>query len=111
MSAFEEVVYEGYGPGGVAVLVQAVTDNRNRTVAEVRNVFARSGGSLGESGSHDPHFVPQLEVIPPGAKAGPSEARPYYTNRQVLNAAAGNWTLRVSRLDSNDSESPHRRFH
>ena len=46
----EEMVYEGYGPGGVAILLQAMTDNRNRTVSEVRNTFARSGGSLGESG-------------------------------------------------------------
>ena len=47
----EEVSYEGYGPGGVAILVEAVTDNRNRTVAEVRNVFTRHGGNLGENGS------------------------------------------------------------
>jgi hypothetical protein len=59
--------------------------------------------SLGETGNHDQHFVPQLEVIPPGAIAGQSEARPYYTNRQVVKAAAGKWTLRVSRLDSNDT--------
>jgi len=48
---FEEVVYEGYGPHGTAVIVEAATDNRNRTVAEVRNVFTRAGGSLGETGS------------------------------------------------------------
>ncbi len=47
---YEEVTYEGYGPGGVAVLVQCLTDNRNRTVAELRVVFSRNGGSLGESG-------------------------------------------------------------
>jgi YebC/PmpR family DNA-binding regulatory protein len=47
----EEVTYEGYGPGGVAIFVEAVTDNRNRTVAEVRNVFNRNGGNLGENGS------------------------------------------------------------
>jgi YebC/PmpR family DNA-binding regulatory protein len=46
----DEVIYEGYGPGGGAILLQAVTDNRNRTVAEVRSVFNKSGGSLGESG-------------------------------------------------------------
>jgi YebC/PmpR family DNA-binding regulatory protein len=46
-----EVTYEGYGPAGSALLVEAATDNRNRTVAEVRNVFARSGGSMGEAGS------------------------------------------------------------
>jgi YebC/PmpR family DNA-binding regulatory protein len=48
---YEEVVYEGYGPGGVAIYVQTLTDNRNRTAQEVRYVFNRNGGSLGESGS------------------------------------------------------------
>jgi YebC/PmpR family DNA-binding regulatory protein len=49
--AWEDVVYEGYGPGGVAMLVEAVTDNRNRTGSEVRHLFAKHGGSLGEPGS------------------------------------------------------------
>ncbi len=48
---FEEIRYEGYGPGGVAVIVEALTDNRNRTAAEVRAAFTRSGGALGETGS------------------------------------------------------------
>ncbi|MBP8933552.1 MAG: YebC/PmpR family DNA-binding transcriptional regulator [Candidatus Atribacteria bacterium] len=47
----EEVTYEGYGPGGVAVLVDATTDNRNRTTAEVRHLFSKLGGNLGENGS------------------------------------------------------------
>jgi YebC/PmpR family DNA-binding regulatory protein len=47
----DEVVYEGYGPGGVAVYVETLTDNRNRTVSELRNVFSRNGGNLGENGS------------------------------------------------------------
>ncbi|HSF19837.1 MAG TPA: YebC/PmpR family DNA-binding transcriptional regulator [Vicinamibacteria bacterium] len=47
----EEVQYEGYGPGGVAVLIEATTDNRNRTVGEVRHLFSKYGGNLGESGS------------------------------------------------------------
>ena len=51
VDALEDVVYEGYGPGGVALLVEAVTDNRNRTGSEVRHIFARQGGSLGEPGS------------------------------------------------------------
>ncbi|MFQ5958159.1 MAG: YebC/PmpR family DNA-binding transcriptional regulator [Alphaproteobacteria bacterium] len=50
-ASFEEIRYEGYGPGGVAVIVEALTDNRNRTAAEVRAAFARSGGTLGETGS------------------------------------------------------------
>jgi YebC/PmpR family DNA-binding regulatory protein len=48
--AYEEVTYEGYGPGGVAVMVEVTTDNRNRTTAEIRHLFSRYGGSLGESG-------------------------------------------------------------
>jgi YebC/PmpR family DNA-binding regulatory protein len=48
---YEEVLYEGYGPGGVALLVEAVTDNRNRTGSEVRHIFSKHGGSLGEPGS------------------------------------------------------------
>jgi len=47
---YEEITYEGYGPGGVAVLVECLTDNKNRTVADVRHFFAKSGGNLGESG-------------------------------------------------------------
>jgi YebC/PmpR family DNA-binding regulatory protein len=47
---YEEVAYEGYGPGGVAVLVETMTDNRNRTVGEVRHVFSKHGGNLGENG-------------------------------------------------------------
>jgi YebC/PmpR family DNA-binding regulatory protein len=49
-SNYEEVSYEGYGPGGVAVLVEVLTDNKNRAVAEVRHLFERYGGSLGEAG-------------------------------------------------------------
>ena len=49
--SFETVTYEGYGPGGVAVIVEALTDNKNRTVAEVRYIFSKQGGNLGESGS------------------------------------------------------------
>jgi YebC/PmpR family DNA-binding regulatory protein len=45
-----EVTYEGYGPGGVAIIVETMSDNRNRTLQEIRNVFSRGGGSLGESG-------------------------------------------------------------
>ena len=50
-AAIESVVYEGYGPGGVAILVEALTDNRNRTGADVRHLFGKHGGTLGEPGS------------------------------------------------------------
>jgi transcriptional/translational regulatory protein YebC/TACO1 len=48
---YEEITYEGYGIGGVAVLVETMTDNRNRTVAELRHLFSKNGGNLGEAGS------------------------------------------------------------
>ena len=48
---YEEVLYEGYGPGGIAVMVDCLTDNRNRTVAEVRHAFSKAGGNLGTDGS------------------------------------------------------------
>ena len=50
-AALQEVVYEGYGPGGIAILVEALTDNRNRTVSDIRGLFSKAGGSLGEAGS------------------------------------------------------------
>ncbi|MHB0884332.1 MAG: YebC/PmpR family DNA-binding transcriptional regulator [Bacillota bacterium] len=49
-AAFEEVIYEGYGPAGVAVLLEVMTDNRNRTAADIRHIFDRNGGSLGATG-------------------------------------------------------------
>ncbi len=49
-AVYDEILYEGYGPGGVAVLVETMTDNKNRTVADVRHYFAKSNGNLGESG-------------------------------------------------------------
>ncbi|GAB4173303.1 MAG: YebC/PmpR family DNA-binding transcriptional regulator [Calditrichia bacterium] len=48
---YEEITYEGYGPGGVAVMVECMTDNKNRTVGEIRHLFSKYGGNLGESGS------------------------------------------------------------
>ncbi len=56
---FEEIVYEGYGPGGVAVLVEAQTDNRNRTAAEVRSLFTKAGGQLAGSGAVAWQFEPR----------------------------------------------------
>ena len=48
--SYEESIYEGYGPGGAAVLVESLTDNKNRTVADIRSIFGKNGGSLGENG-------------------------------------------------------------
>jgi YebC/PmpR family DNA-binding regulatory protein len=49
--SYEEITFEGYGPGGAAVLIEAMTDNKNRTLPEVRTIFSKNGGNLGESGS------------------------------------------------------------
>jgi YebC/PmpR family DNA-binding regulatory protein len=73
-SHFEEIDYEGYGPNGVAMLVRALTDNRNRTVAEVRSIFTKAGGSLGEAGSVAWMFEPRgLILIEPKADQDPDE--------------------------------------
>lgn len=56
---FEEIVYEGYGPGGVALLVETATDNKNRTAAEVRSIFSKSGGQLAGAGSVAWQFEPR----------------------------------------------------
>ncbi|MBI1777235.1 MAG: YebC/PmpR family DNA-binding transcriptional regulator [Proteobacteria bacterium] len=72
-SAFEEVRYEGYGPGGVAILVDALTDNRNRTVAEIRSVFSKAGGALGEAGSVAFMFDRIGQIAYPAAAAGPDQ--------------------------------------
>jgi YebC/PmpR family DNA-binding regulatory protein len=65
---YDEVFYEGYGPGGIALMIQAMTDNRNRTVSEVRATLTRGGGTLGESGSVGWMFdhVGQI-VVDPGS--------------------------------------------
>lgn len=49
-SSYEDVIYEGYGPGGAALYIEATTDNKNRTVSELRHIFAKNGGNIGESG-------------------------------------------------------------
>src|SRR6187200_3120923 len=68
---FEEIVYEGYGPGGVAVLVEAATDNRNRTAAEVRSIFSKAGGQLAGSDAVAWQFEPRglIAVAPDGQDA------------------------------------------
>jgi YebC/PmpR family DNA-binding regulatory protein len=66
---YEEVRYEGYGPGGVAIIVEALTDNRNRTAGEVRTAFNKLGGTLGESGSVSFQFARVGAVRYPAAAA------------------------------------------
>jgi YebC/PmpR family DNA-binding regulatory protein len=65
----EEVMFEGYGPGGAAVLVKVATDNRNRTVSEIRHVFSKNGGNLGEQGSVAWMFERKSQIVFPLEKA------------------------------------------
>jgi YebC/PmpR family DNA-binding regulatory protein len=76
-----EAAYEGYGPGGAAILLEALTDNRNRTIAEIRNVFSRGGGSLGESGCVTWLFEPKGVIT---VEAGDAEELALY----VIDAGA-----------------------
>src|SRR5512140_2562386 len=59
----DEIMFEGYGPGGAAVLVAVATDNRNRTVSEIRHVFSKNGGNLGEQGSVAWMFERKSQII------------------------------------------------
>ena len=74
----DEVTYEGYGPGGVALIVEAATDNRNRTVAEVRHILSKHGGSMGETGCVGWMFERKGVITLDGGK---------YTEDQVMEAA------------------------
>jgi YebC/PmpR family DNA-binding regulatory protein len=66
----DEIVFEGYGPGGAAVLVAVATDNRNRTVSEIRHVFSKNGGNLGELGSVAWMFERKSQIVVDKEKAG-----------------------------------------
>jgi YebC/PmpR family DNA-binding regulatory protein len=70
--SYEEIRYEGYGPGGVAIIVEAMTDNRNRTASNVRSTFGKHGGNLGETGSVAFMFDRKGEIMYP-ASAGDAE--------------------------------------
>jgi len=75
-AAIETVVYEGYGPGGVAVLVEALTDNRNRTGSDVRHAFSKHGGNLGEPGSVAWIFEKKGQLVVDAARYGEDDLLP-----------------------------------
>jgi YebC/PmpR family DNA-binding regulatory protein len=93
---YEEVTYEGYGPGGVALLIETVTDNRNRTVAEIRHVFSKNGGNLGEAGSVgwlfekkgyivvDKAAKPEEELFEIAIEAGADDVRDDEDNVEII---------------------------
>jgi YebC/PmpR family DNA-binding regulatory protein len=91
----DEVVFEGYGPGGAAVLVSVATDNRNRTVSEIRHLFSKNGGNLGEVGSVAWMFERKSQILIEGDKANEDQLM-----NLVLEAGAddlrndgGNWEV------------------
>jgi len=67
--SYEEVTYEGYGPNGVAIIVEVLTDNRNRTVSEIRNIFSKAGGNMGEAGCVSWMFHKKGYIVVARAKA------------------------------------------
>jgi YebC/PmpR family DNA-binding regulatory protein len=95
---YETVTYEGYGPGGIAVFVEALTDNRNRTAAEVRHIFSKNDGNLGESGSVAWLFERKGVVLVAGdgadedeltlaaAEGGAEDVRPEGSSYEVVSA-------------------------
>ncbi|MBC7357238.1 MAG: YebC/PmpR family DNA-binding transcriptional regulator [Desulfacinum sp.] len=99
-AAYEEVIYEGYGPGGVAILVEAMTDNRNRAASEVRHIFTKNGGSLGEAGCvawmFDKHGmivfskekVSEEEVMEVALEAGAEDVRDQEDQFEVVTTVA-----------------------
>src|ERR671939_1228914 len=94
-ASLEEVVYEAYGAGGAALLIEATTDNRNRTVAEVRATLTRGGGSLGESGSVAWNFESRgVIVAQPRANDDPEELA-----LKAIDAGADDFTVEDSEVE------------
>ncbi|MFZ5758650.1 MAG: YebC/PmpR family DNA-binding transcriptional regulator [Thermodesulfobacteriota bacterium] len=103
---YEEITYEGYGPGGVAILVDSLTDNKNRTVGEVRFAFSKSGGNLGESGcvsymfdkkglmSVDKTTIDEDKLMEMALEAGADDVVDEETEFQVLTAPENFETVR-----------------
>jgi YebC/PmpR family DNA-binding regulatory protein len=95
-AAYEEVTYEGYGPAGVAVIVEVMTDNKNRTVAEIRHIFSKYGGNLGENGcvawmfdkkgsiTFDKKAVGEDALMETALEAGADDVRDQETEWEVI---------------------------
>lgn len=77
-ATIEEITYEGYGPGGAAVIVEVATDNRNRSVSEIRHIFSKAGGNMGDQGSVSWMFERKSNILIEAAKA---------TEDQLMNIA------------------------
>ncbi len=95
-AAYEEVTYEGYGPAGIAVIVDVMTDNKNRTVAEIRHIFSKHGGNLGENGCvawmfdkkgsmvFDKKTVNEDQLMEVALEAGAEDVRDQETEWEVI---------------------------
>lgn len=117
---YDEITYEGYGPGGVAVIVEAYTENRTRTVADVRHAFSKCGGNLAESGAVAWQFkrvgqiyVPkagldpdefELAAIDAGAEDVTSDEDEFVVETAVENLHSANEALRAAGFQSNEVE-------
>ncbi|MDQ5984975.1 MAG: putative transcriptional regulatory protein [Syntrophus sp. SKADARSKE-3] len=103
---YEEITYEGYGPGGVAVLVEVMTDNRNRTVAEIRHIFSKYGGNLGENGCVawmfdkkgsimiDRKAISEDDLMELAIEAGADDVREDENEYEVLTTPSAFWDVR-----------------
>jgi len=91
----DEIMFEGYGPGGAAVLVMVATDNRNRTVSEIRHVFSKNGGNLGEQGSVAWMFERKSQILIEGDKATEDQLMDLVleAGAEDLRNDGGNWEV------------------
>jgi YebC/PmpR family DNA-binding regulatory protein len=94
-TTYEEAVFEGYGPGGVAMMLEVATDNRNRTLSEIRHIFSRSGGNLGEHGCVAWMFTKRGYIVVPKDKADEETLLNLATEAGAddLREDDGNWEL------------------
>ena len=91
----EEVMFEGYGPGGAAILVNVATDNRNRTVSEIRHLFSKNGGNMGEQGSVSWMFERKSQIVVDGEKATEDQLMNIILDAggEDLRNDGGNWVV------------------
>jgi YebC/PmpR family DNA-binding regulatory protein len=94
-ATIDEVTFEGYGPGGVAVLVEVATDNRNRTVSEIRHLFGKNGGNMGEAGCVSWLFHKRSLIVVPKDKMGEDQLMELALNAGAddLKDEGDNWSI------------------
>lgn len=94
-SVYEETVYEGYGPGGVALMLEVATDNRNRTLSEIRHIFSKHGGNLGGNGCVSWMFTKKGYIVVPKEKAGEEKLLELVTESGAddMNDDGSNWEV------------------